>query len=175
MSRETDDTMVTDLFGNVRYLVPRIKGRPPFEWTEENSRKISMLLAQGWSNERIANCVPDPRTGKAISISTLKRHFRPELRLRGVARDQLTARRLMLAYTAAEKGNVGAMRHLDQLIEKNDQALADAMLGDGGRSPNPAGAEPKPGKKELNAAEAVQAEADLQAELEAEAARASKH
>ena len=83
----------------------------------------------------------------------------------------LTAKRLMLALDAAENNNVGAMRLLDQLIEKNDRALADAMLGD--RPP-----EKKPerlGKKEQSAEAARSAESDLNRELEEEAARANKH
>jgi len=130
MNPEIEHQTVTDLFGNVRYLTPRTKGRPPFEWTEENGRKVSMLLAMGWGNERIAGCILDPRTGLSISLSTLKRHFRTELKLRDKARDHLTAKRLMQANAAAEEGNVGAMRLLDQLIQKNDMALAAAKFAD---------------------------------------------
>lgn len=157
--------VVIDLFGNRRYPGPRKRGRPPFEWTEENARKVSMLLAMGWSNERIAGCVIDPRTGKPISVPTLQRHFRCELKVRAVARDQLLTKRLMLAMEAAESGNVGAMRLLDQLIAKNDAALADAMLGD--RKPVPE----RQGKKELS----VEAARDAEGSLKAEAARARKH
>lgn len=168
---EDENQTVVDLFGNVRYLTPKKKGRPPFEWTEENSHKVSMLLAMGLSNDRIAGCILDPRTGKPISVPTLKRHFRSELQVREVARDQLTAKRMMMAMAAAEGGNVGAQRLLDQLLEKNDRLLADGMLGD--RRP-----EKKPervGKKEQSAQAAQSAESDLTRELEEEAARANKH
>ena len=159
---EDENLTVVDLFGNVRYLMPRKKGRPPFERTDENSYKVSMLLAMGWANERIAACVIDPRTGKPISVPTLKRHFRSELQIRETARDQLTSRRLMMAYESADKGNVGAMRLLDQLIEKNDRALADARLGDRPREKAPE----KPGKKELSASAAKSAEDRLREEAE---------
>lgn len=125
---ESENQTVVDLFGNERYLTPRTKGRPPFERTEENAHKISMLLAMGWSNERIAGCVLDPRTGKSISVPTLKRYFRAELKVREVARDQLTAKRLMQVSEASDSGNVGAMRLLGQLIEKNDMMLAASRL-----------------------------------------------
>lgn len=126
-----------------------------------------MLLAMGWGNERIAGCILDPRTGKPISVPTLKRYFRAELKVREVARDQLTARRLMMAHDAAESGNVGAMRLLDQLIAKNDSAVADAMLGDRSHATKPE----KPGKKELSAEKAASAEQRLRDE----AKRARKH
>lgn len=166
---EMENQTVVDLFGNVRFVEPRTRGRPPFEWTKENSHKVSMLLAMGWNNERIAGCILDPRTGKSISVPTLKRHFRAELKVRDVARDQLTARRLMLAAKAAEEGNVGAMRLWDQLIQKNDQALADAILGDRPKpKPKP---EEKAGKKELSAQAAQSAEDRLREEAE----RARQH
>jgi hypothetical protein len=87
-----------------------------------------MLLAMGWTNDRIAGCILDPRTGKPISIPTLKRHFRAELQVREVARDQLTAKRLMQVSEAADGGNVGAMRLLGQLIEKNDMMQAASRI-----------------------------------------------
>lgn len=163
-----ENQVVIDLFGNERYLTPRKKGRPPFEWTEENSHKINMLLALGWTNERIAGCILDPRTGKPISVPTLKRHFRAELQVRDVARDQLNARRMMTAMQAAESGNVGAMRLLDQLIEKNDLMRAEDRLKNCGKS----AADPKPeklGKKQLGAQAAEAAEDRLEDFLKKEA------
>src|SRR5690606_19875872 len=97
-------------------------------WTQENSFKVSMLLAAGWSNARIAGTVLDPRTGKSISVPTLKRYFRAELSQRDHARDQLVAKQLMVAADQAFGGNVGAMRLLDQLIAKNDQKLAASKM-----------------------------------------------
>lgn len=123
---KTDEVIGLTLWGDPVYRVRRKRGRPPFEWTQENSWKVSMLLAAGWTNDRIAGTVLDPRTGHPISIPTLNRYFRLELSMRGQARDQLTARQLMTAAKAAFEGNVGAMRLLAQLVEKNDMALLDA-------------------------------------------------
>lgn len=125
---ESENQTVVDLFGNTRYLAPRTKGRPAFERTEENANKVSMLLAMGWGNDRIAGCILDPRTGKSISVPTLKKHFRSELQLRAVARDQMTAKRLMQVINASDTGNVGAMRLLGQLIEKNDMMQAASRI-----------------------------------------------
>lgn len=162
-----ENLRVVDLFGNERYLTSRKRGRPPFEWTSENSHKVSMLLALGWSNERIAGVIIDPRTGKSISQPTLKRYFRAELQVREVARDQMTAKRFERLWAAAEKGNVGADRLLDRLIEKNDSALADAKLGDRPKADKVE----RIGKKEMSADKARSAEDRLRAE----AARARTH
>lgn len=161
-----DDVIGYTLWGDPVYRVKRKKGRPPFEWTEENSFKVSMLLACGWSNERIAGTVLDPRTGKPISVPTLKRYFRSELSVRDHARDQLKARQLLTAARAAFDGNVGAMRLLEQLIEKNDRMEAEREVK---RQTQPAAAADRQGKKALDRAKAKDAEAMLQDELTREA------
>lgn len=125
---DPDEIIGRTLWGDPVYRVSRLRGRPPFEWTQENSFKVSMLLAAGWSNARIAGTVLDPRTGKSISVPTLKRYFRAELSQRDHARDQLVAKQLMVAANQAFGGNVGAMRLLDQLIAKNDQKLAASKM-----------------------------------------------
>lgn len=148
MTPENPDEIIgRTLWGDPVYRQARTRGRPPFEWTQENSFKVSMLLAMGWTNERIAGTILDPRTGKRISVPTLKRHFRSELVQRDQARDQLEAKQLMVAAGEAFSGNVGAMRLLTQLIEKNDQRVAARKF-----VPNPdekpAGKEKPVGKKE---------------------------
>ena len=106
------------------------RGRPPFERTEGSASKVSMLLAMGWSNARVARCIIDPRTGKHISEPTLKRYFRSELQERDFARDRLIARQFEVAAVAAfENCNVGAMRCFNQLVEKNDLMRAEDRIG----------------------------------------------
>ena len=123
-----ENSKVTDLFGNEVYLTKKTKGRPPFERTQENANKVSMLLAMGWSNSRIASVILDPRTGKPISEPTLKRYFRAELKIREYQRDMLISKQLMVAAEKAFEGNVGAMRQLEKLVEKNDMMIASARL-----------------------------------------------
>lgn len=126
----------------------------------------------GWSNDRIAGCIRDPRTGKTISVPTLKRHFRPELKVRAFARDQLFAKMLMTAGEAAfTDRNVGAMRLLQQLVEKNDMALAERRVA---ASDAPEPSQERLGKKAQNALAAEEAEDALRAAIEAEA-RAARH
>lgn len=145
-SENQGDAVETDLFGNPVFRVPGKRGRPAFERTEENANKVSMLLAMGWSNDRIAGVIRDPRTGKSISVPTLKRHFRAELQVRATARDMLFARQLELAWTNAEAGNVGAQRLFQQLVEKNDLALNAKRAAD--LEPDVPVEPPKLGKKE---------------------------
>lgn len=111
----------SDLFGNPVRVNHGKRGRPPFEWTEQKANKIKLALALGWSSQRIAD-------GMAISLATLKRYFRAELKERDIARDQLELRRVELAMEQANKGNVGAMRQLDRLIEANDRMQASKRL-----------------------------------------------
>lgn len=117
-----------DLWGNPIWRDRAKRGRPAFRWSEENSRKINMMLAVGWTNTRIASVIRDPRTGKPISVPTLKRYFRAELNQRDVATDQMTLRRLERIWAQAEKGNIGAERLFHQV-------LMDEMRGSAIRRP----------------------------------------
>lgn len=175
---DTEKSVEIGLFGAEVPVKARGKGRPKFEWTVENSNKVRMLLAMGWNNERIASCIRDPRTGKVISVPTLKRYFRSELAERLIARDQMCLRQLEQAWGASEKGNVGAMRLFIQLVQQNDLMLAEARLGKPVPEEQPEEEVtpklPKLGKKELNAQEADDAEARLLAELEREANSATR-
>lgn len=147
-----------NLFGDPIFDAKDKRGRPRFEWTQKNANKVSMLLAMGWTNDRIASVIFDPRTGKTISTPTLKRYFRSELKVRDVARDMLSARRLMLAMEKSEDGNVGAMRVLEKLIEQNDAMNADMRIrGDVKSKSDDEKKAPKLGKKEAAQAAAQQA------------------
>ncbi|MFP1646107.1 hypothetical protein [Pontitalea aquivivens] len=166
-----DDVIGFTLWGDPVYRVKRKRGRPPFEWTEENSFKVSMLLACGWSNDRIAGTILDPRTGLKISVPTLKRYFRSELAVRDQARDQLKARQLLTAAQAAFAGNVGAMRLLEQLVEKNDRMEAEREVKKATQAP---AAADRLGKKALDKAKAADAERALLEQLTREADRSGR-
>jgi hypothetical protein len=72
-----------------------------------------MLLAFGWSNERIANALN-------ITVPTLRKHYFSLLKVRALARDALDARRAEQLWAQCEKGNVGAMKAFDKLLHDND-------------------------------------------------------
>lgn len=127
-----------------------------------------MLLAAGWSNERIAGVVLDPRTGKSISLPTLKRHFRAELSIRDAARDRLEAERLMRVWDMASSGNVGAERVFMNLLEKNDRMVSERAVAARAKDP----AAQKVGKKIISERRALDADDALMMELEREAGNA---
>lgn len=133
----------------------------------EDRNKVKMLLAVGWSNERIANVLH-------MSLPTFRKLFFQELKFRAVARDMLDARRLELAVIAAGAGNVGAMRQVDRLMEMFDRMEAErAYAGQKEQQPEPR--KEKMGKKVLDEKLALDADAALTAELDMETRRNVRH
>jgi hypothetical protein len=66
-----------------------------------------------------------------VSEPTLRRHYLSELKLRAIARDALDARRAEKLWQQVEKGNVGAMKAFDRLLEANDRMRRAADLRKG--------------------------------------------
>lgn len=152
-----------DLFGHPVREGAGHRGRPPYVPTESDRNKIKLLLALGWSITRMAN-------GIGVSPATVKRYFRAELKARDAMRDRLIARRFEIAMNLANDGNVGALKELGKMIERNDLMLAEAAMSE--RPSQPESAADKPGKKAVDQQRAMDADADLMAELEREAAHA---
>ncbi len=92
------------------------RGRPQHIPTEKNRNKIMLLLAMGWSNERIARSL-------SITPPTLRKFYFRELKFREEARDRVDAALLARCWEQVEKGNVGAMREFGKLVERNDLML----------------------------------------------------
>lgn len=112
---------MNDLFGNPVSAGYGQRGRPAFQVTDENRNKIKLLLAIGWSGQRIAN-------GMDISLATLKRYFRAELKVREQMRDRLDARRFEVTAKLAFEGNVSAMKELGRMVERNDLMRAARQI-----------------------------------------------
>ncbi|MDE3797609.1 helix-turn-helix domain-containing protein [Sinorhizobium meliloti] len=129
-----------DLFGQPVPDWKGKRGRPPYEPTDRDRNKIKLLLALGWSIERMAN-------GLGVSPATVKRYFRAELKQRDAMRDRLDARRFEIAMEQANAGNVAALKELGKMIERSDTMLIDARLrqAQGDRKPEK---DEKLGKKE---------------------------
>ena len=89
------------------------RGRPQHIDTQENHNKVSMLLAFGWNNERIANAL-------GITPPTLRKFYFRELKVRDEARDRLDAALAMKVWDRVQAGVVGAMRMFVSLQERND-------------------------------------------------------
>lgn len=159
---------IFDLFNNPVDPKSGKPGRPRKEATQEERNKVKMLLAVGWNNERIASILQ-------LSLPTFRRNFFHELKVRPVARDMLDARRLELAMTAAQSGNVGAMRQVDRLLEKFDQMEAERMYAGKDKGPEVAAPREKLGKKGMDEKLALDADAALTAELDLETKRNVRH
>lgn len=154
---------IFDLFGHpVREGYGR-PGRPPYEASDKDRNKVKLLLALGWSPSRIAN-------GVGISLATLKRYFRAELKSRDAMRDRLDARRFEIAMEQANAGNITALKELAAMIDRNDRMEIERSLGSKQKTEDASG--PRPGKKAIDEMRAAAADADLMAELENEAQNA---
>lgn len=156
-----------DLFGHPVREGFGQRGRPPYEPSEKDRNKIKLLLALGWANQRVAN-------GVGISLATMKRYFRAELKVRDAMRDRLDARRFEIAMDQANSGNVTALRELGAMIEKSDRMRIEDSLGSSSDE-RPGKQTIRPGKKAIDEQRAAAADADLMAELEDEASQHARH
>lgn len=146
-----------DLFGNPIRDGHGKRGRPPFEVTEKIRNKVKLLLALGWSPQRVANAID-------ASLATVKRYFRAELAERDAMRDRLDARRLEIAAEKAMTGNPSAMRIFTQMIERNDLMEKTRDLAGKGKASIPEAqtvAQGKKAQKQTGAAAAIASDPDL--------------
>lgn len=138
-----------DLFGNPVIDRRGKAGRPSYVPNERDSNKIKLLLALGWTNERIAHAI-------SLSVPTLRKHYFQLLKVRDYQRDMLDAARLAKLWDLFMSGNVGASKEFGRLLEKSDAMQADRAFRGDDSSP-----EPRPerlGKKELAQIAAEEAE-----------------
>lgn len=157
-----------DLFGQPIRDRAGERGRPCYVPTDRDRNKIKLLLALGWSNDRMANAL-------SISLSTLKRYFRAELKVRDRMRDQLNARRFEIAMEQANAGNVAALKELGRMIEANDRMEIERSMGVPAKDDKAPAVQEKLGKKVITQQKAFDADADLMAELEREAGHNARH
>lgn len=149
-----------DLFGDPIPANWGRRGRPQHVRTTENINKVTMLVALGWGNERIANSMD-------ITLPTFRKHYFSLVKhLRATARDRLDAAYAMHLWKMVEERNAGAMRLWMLFVEKNDRMGAEADMG---AVPADKAAADKVGKKIVDQQRAIDADADLMAELEQEA------
>ena len=147
---------IFDLFGDPVPANWGQRGRPEHIASQKNRNRVSMLVAWGWSNARIAAAL-------YITQPTLRKHYFSELKFREVARDRHDAQLGEMLLAQGVAGSVAATKLYMQLREKNDRMEIERELGD----------QPKPeaiGKKVEAQLRAADADADLTAELEQEAA-----
>ncbi len=92
------------------------RGRPEHVASQQNRNRVSMLVAMGWSNARIAAAM-------YITQPTLRKHYFSELKFRDVARDRLVAGMLTKNWELFMAGNVAAGKEFRDLLKENDLML----------------------------------------------------
>lgn len=150
---------IFDLFGDPVPANRGRRGRPQHIPTQENRNKVSMMLAWGWSNERIAAVL-------RCTLPTLRKHYFSELKFREVARDRLTMEHASMLWRLGKDGNVAALREFDRVMERNDRMEVERSMA---AAPADRQAAERVGKKVEDARRAIDVDAELTAELELEA------
>jgi hypothetical protein len=136
---------IFDLFGDPVPANWGQRGRPEHVPSQQNRNRVSMLVALGWSNKRIAAAM-------FVTLPTLRKHYFSELKFREVARDRLDANLATKLWELFMAGNVAAGKEFRALLERND-----LMLYGQTRPPDAVPAKvPKLGKKEAALAAAQQ-------------------
>jgi hypothetical protein len=131
--------VILDLFGDPVPANWGRRGRPQHIATHENRNKVKLLLALGWSTERIAQAL-------SITTPTLRKNYFRELKFRDEARSKLDARLRELLWLECCKGNVAAIKEFRKLQERDDVIAGHAAFYAIGREQEDK--QPKLGKKE---------------------------
>lgn len=155
---------IFDLFGDPVPSNWGQRGRPEHMPTQQNRNRVSMLVAAGWSNPRIAAAL-------YITVPTLRKHYFSELKFREVARDRLSANMLTKLWELFMAGSVAAGKEFRDVLRENDRMQIETAMGSDPKADDA----PRVGKKVADEQRAKDADADLMAELESEAAAASQN
>lgn len=107
---------IFDLFGDPVPANLGRRGRPEHIASQRNRNHVSLLVALGWGNERIAATL-------FITVPTLRKHYFSELKFRDTGRDRLVAGIGMKLLQQVNAGNVAAIKELQKFIERNDLML----------------------------------------------------
>jgi AcrR family transcriptional regulator len=158
------DHRATDLFGNPVRPNKGRRGRPALEITPEDRDAVEAALVKGYSNQKICEAV-------GISLPSLKRHFRSSLQQRDRARDRLKlALFAAMARAAIEERKPAAATKLLEMLRQDELSEIEERLA-AAREARP---EPE-GKKQQVARMALDADAQLEADLEQEARSGVRH
>jgi len=92
------------------------RGRPPHLPTEENRRKVILLMALDKNEEQIAAAL-------SITPPTLRKHYFRELRARLEARLRVEGKLLIALDREIAKGNVSAIDKMLKVLDRHDMRL----------------------------------------------------
>jgi hypothetical protein len=158
------DERKLDLFGNPVRASKGRRGRPPLEISDEDRDAVEAALVRGYTNQHICDVL-------GISLPSLKRHFRASLQNRDNARERLKlALMAAMARAAIEERKPAAATKLLEMLRQDELLEAEKRVS-AERSTRPA----PEGKKQMSAREALDADAQLEAELEQEAKAGVRH
>ncbi len=108
---------IFDLFGEPVPSNWGGRGRPEHIPTQQNRNRVSMLVALGWSNKRIAAAL-------YVTLPTLRKYYFSELKFREVARDRLNAAMATRLWDLfMTEGSVAAAKEFRAFVETNDLML----------------------------------------------------
>lgn len=157
-----DDKPDVDMFGNPSLPIRDRRGRPSFKKDKENQDFVAVRIAAGWSQKRIAE-------NMGIDEKTLRKYFSRELELgavfiEGVVLDVLLRR--------TREGHAPSVRQLREVSLEGRRRVAERDMGS---QPQETERQERPGKKVIDKQRAMDADAELMAELEREASSNARH
>lgn len=126
------------------------RGRPPHVPTAEKRNKVMVLLALGWTVERIARAL-------SITPPTLRKNYFRELKARAEARDRVDAGIAATLWQQAMTGKVAAIREFRRFVERQDILSGQDQFYRRDTPPAPETPSPRVGKKEQAALDAASA------------------
>lgn len=157
------DERKLDLFGNPVRSSKGRRGRPPLEISDEDRDAVEAALVKGYTNQHICDVL-------GISLPSLKRHFRASLQNRDNARERLKlALMAAMARAAIEERKPAAASKLLEMMRQDELHETEKKMASNSKRPEPVG------KKQMSALEALDADAQLEAELEQEAHGGVRH
>jgi len=150
------------MFGNPSLPIRDRRGRPSFKKDKENQDFVAVRIAAGWSQKRIAE-------NMGIDEKTLRKYFSRELELgavfiEGVVLDVLLRR--------TREGHAPSVRQLREVSLEGRRRVAERDMGS---QPQETERQERPGKKVIDKQRAMDADAELMAELEREASSNARH
>jgi len=107
------ETIERDLLGDPVTLVKNRWGRPTFAKTKENQRVVSMLVARGWTQLRIARYI-------GCDEKTLRKHFSREL---DEGRDLIEGLAMEILVNKMVGGDRQSVNKVLELIDKGKAAV----------------------------------------------------
>lgn len=157
----TEDRPELDMFGQPLLPIRDRRGRPSFRKDKENQDFVSVRVAAGWSHKRIAE-------NMGIDEKTLRKHFSRELEFGAVLIDGVM---LDVLLRRCREGHAPSVKQLRERLIDGERRTIERE-----RSSQPPQDKPERlGKKVTDERKALDADAELMAELESEIAHNARH